>query len=43
MLTGTPFPFGYVDKTTELRACQPLIGLSLRGRVREVRRNNRDQ
>jgi gamma-butyrobetaine dioxygenase len=41
VLTGTPFPFGYVDKETELRACQPLIGLSPRGRVREVRLNNR--
>ncbi len=41
VLTGTPFPFGYVDKETELRARQPLIGLSPRGRVREVRLNNR--
>ena len=41
LLTGTPFPFGYVDKETELRACQPLIGLSPRGRIASVRLNNR--
>jgi gamma-butyrobetaine dioxygenase len=40
-LAGTTFSFGYVDKETELRACQPLIGLSPGGRVREVRLNNR--
>ena len=40
-LAGTPAPFGYVDKETELRACQPLIELSPRGRVRGVRFNNR--
>jgi len=40
-LTGTPAPFGYTDKETELRACQPLIELSPRGRVRGVRFNNR--
>jgi len=40
-LTGTPAPFGYVGKETELRACQPLIELSPRGRVRGVRFNNR--
>jgi gamma-butyrobetaine dioxygenase len=40
-LTGTAAPFGYVDKATELRACQPLIDLSPRGRVREVRFNHR--
>jgi gamma-butyrobetaine dioxygenase len=27
VLTRTPWPFGYVDKETELRARQPLIGL----------------
>ena len=41
VLTRTPWPFGYVDKETELRACQPLIGLSPCGRIREVRFNNR--
>jgi gamma-butyrobetaine dioxygenase len=40
-LTGTPVPFGYIDKATELRASQPLIELSPRGRVRGVRFNNR--
>ncbi|HEX5298129.1 MAG TPA: TauD/TfdA family dioxygenase [Streptosporangiaceae bacterium] len=40
-MTGTPAPFGYTDKETELRACQPLIELSPRGRVRGVRFNNR--
>jgi gamma-butyrobetaine dioxygenase len=41
VLTVTPWPFGYRDEETELRACQPLIGLSPRGRIREVRFNNR--
>jgi gamma-butyrobetaine dioxygenase len=40
-LTKTPASFGYVDKATELRACQPLIDLSPRGRVRGVRFNHR--
>jgi gamma-butyrobetaine dioxygenase len=40
-LTRTPAPFGYVDKETQLRASQPLIELSPRGRVRGVRFNNR--
>jgi len=40
-LTGTPVPFCYTDKETKLRACQPLIELSPRGRVRGVRFNNR--
>jgi gamma-butyrobetaine dioxygenase len=40
-MAGTPAPFGYVDKETELRACQPLIELSPRGRVRGVRFNHR--
>jgi gamma-butyrobetaine dioxygenase len=40
-LAGTPAPFGYVDKETDLRACRPLIELSPRGRVRGVRFNNR--
>jgi gamma-butyrobetaine dioxygenase len=42
-LTGTAAPFGYVDNETELRACQPLIELSPRGRVRGVRFNNRSR
>ena len=40
-MAGTPASFGYVDKETVLRACQPLIELSPRGRVRGVRFNNR--
>ena len=31
VLTGTPVPFGYIDKETELTARQPLISLSPRG------------
>jgi gamma-butyrobetaine dioxygenase len=41
LIAGTPVPFGYRDKSTELRASQPLIQLSPRGRVRGVRFNNR--
>jgi gamma-butyrobetaine dioxygenase len=41
IVAGTPVPFGYVDKETELRASLPLIQLSPRGRVRGVRFNNR--
>jgi gamma-butyrobetaine dioxygenase len=41
VLTGTAVPFGYIDKETELRASQPLIQLSPRGRIRGVRFNNR--
>jgi gamma-butyrobetaine dioxygenase len=41
LIAGTPVPFGYRDKSTELWACQPLIQLSPRGRVRGVRFNNR--
>lgn len=41
MLSQTAVPFGYIDKETELRASQPLIQLSPRGRVRGVRFNNR--
>ena len=41
MLTGTAVPFGYIVKETELRASQPLIQLSPRGRIRGVRFNNR--
>jgi gamma-butyrobetaine dioxygenase len=40
-LARTPVPFGYMDKETKLRASQPLIQLSPRGRVRGVRFNNR--
>jgi hypothetical protein len=41
VLTGTPFPFGYADGETELRAWAPLISLSPRGRIAGVRLNNR--
>jgi gamma-butyrobetaine dioxygenase len=41
VLTGTPVPFGYVDKETELTARQPLISLSPRGRIAGVRYNDR--
>jgi gamma-butyrobetaine dioxygenase len=41
VLTGTAVPFGYKDFTAELRASQPLIQLSPRGRVRGVRFNHR--
>jgi hypothetical protein len=37
-LTRTPAPFGYIDKETQLRASQPLIELSPRGRVRGAAR-----
>ena len=41
VLTGTPVPFGYIDKETELTARQPLISLSPRGRITAVRYNDR--
>ncbi len=41
VITGTAVPFGYRDNGAELRASQPLIQLSPRGRVRGVRFNNR--
>jgi gamma-butyrobetaine dioxygenase len=41
VITGTAVSFGYRDSGTELRASQPLIQLSPRGRVRGVRFNNR--
>jgi gamma-butyrobetaine dioxygenase len=41
VLTGTTVSFGYRDNGAELRASQPLIQLSPRGRVRGVRFNNR--
>jgi hypothetical protein len=39
--TGTPVPFAYIDKGTELTARKPLITLSPRGRIACVRLNNR--
>ena len=41
LIAGTPVPFGFQDKSTELRASLPLIQLSPRGRIRGVRFNNR--
>jgi gamma-butyrobetaine dioxygenase len=41
LIAGNPVPFGYKDKSAELRASQPLIQLSPRGRIRGVRFNNR--
>jgi gamma-butyrobetaine dioxygenase len=41
LIAGTPVPFGYIDKSTELWASQPLIQLSPRGRICGVRFNNR--
>jgi gamma-butyrobetaine dioxygenase len=41
VLTQTPWPFRYADDEAELLACRPLIGLTPRGRVREVRFNER--
>jgi gamma-butyrobetaine dioxygenase len=41
LIAGTPVPFGYTDKSTELRASQPLIQLGPRGRICGVRFNNR--
>jgi gamma-butyrobetaine dioxygenase len=41
LITRNPVPFGYQDKSTELRASQPLIQLSPRGRIRGIRFNNR--
>ena len=40
-LTSTPVTFGYRDATADLRATLPMIGLSARGRIRQVRYNNR--
>ncbi|MFJ2865272.1 phosphonate degradation HD-domain oxygenase [Kitasatospora sp. NPDC087314] len=40
-LTGTPVPFVFRDRRTELRADRPLIELDALGRIREVRFNNR--
>jgi gamma-butyrobetaine dioxygenase len=41
VLTGTAVSFGFDDRGTALRACQPLIDLDPRGRIRGVRFNNR--
>jgi len=41
LIARTPVPFGYRDSGTELRASQPLIELSPRGRIRGIRFNNR--
>ena len=41
LLARTPVPFGYKENETDLRASQPLIQLSPRGRVRGVRFNHR--
>src|SRR6516225_5665448 len=41
LMARIPVPFGYKDESTELRASQPLIRLSPRGRVRGIRFNNR--
>lgn len=41
VLTRTPVPFVFRDRGTELRADRPLIEVDARGRIREVRFNNR--
>ncbi|GAA4868433.1 2-trimethylaminoethylphosphonate dioxygenase [Kitasatospora terrestris] len=41
VLTRTPVPFVYRDRRTELRAERPLIDVDGRGRIREVRFNDR--
>jgi len=41
VLTRTPVPFAFADSTTELSAHRPLIGTDPRGRIREIRFNNR--
>ncbi|MFG1811737.1 TauD/TfdA family dioxygenase [Streptomyces sp. NPDC049040] len=41
VLTRTPVPFVFRDDRTELRADRPLIEVDPRGRIREVRFNNR--
>jgi gamma-butyrobetaine dioxygenase len=40
-LSSTPVTFRYADKTADLEATMPMIGLDPRGRIREVRFNNR--
>ena len=41
VLTSTPVTFRYSDASADLRATMPMIGLDARGRIREVRFNNR--
>ncbi|MFE0463566.1 TauD/TfdA family dioxygenase [Kitasatospora sp. NPDC058965] len=41
LLVRTPVPFVFRDRGTELRADRPLITVDGRGRIREVRMNNR--
>ncbi|RKE21725.1 TauD/TfdA family dioxygenase [Streptomyces sp. TLI_171] len=41
LLTRTPVPFRYRDRSADLTAEKPLIGLDPRGAIREVRFNNR--
>ncbi len=41
ILTATPVPFGWSDAGASLRAERPLIETDARGRIREVRFNNR--
>ncbi|WP_412537745.1 TauD/TfdA family dioxygenase [Longispora sp. K20-0274] len=41
VLTRTPVTFRYADPGTDLTASRPLIGVDPRGRIREVRFNNR--
>jgi gamma-butyrobetaine dioxygenase len=41
ILTRTPVTFVHRDATAELRATRPMIGVDPRGRIREVRFNNR--
>jgi len=40
-LTTTPVTFAYSDEVTELRATGPVIGLDPRGRIRQIRFNDR--
>ncbi|MEU3183975.1 phosphonate degradation HD-domain oxygenase [Streptomyces sp. NPDC006923] len=41
VLTRTPVPFRFADARTSLRADRPLIDVDARGRIREIRFNNR--
>jgi gamma-butyrobetaine dioxygenase len=41
VLIRTPVPFAFADSTTALSAHRPLIGTDPRGRIREIRFNNR--
>ncbi|MGK4580536.1 2-trimethylaminoethylphosphonate dioxygenase [Kitasatospora sp. HPMI-4] len=41
VLTRTPVPFAFRDRSAELRAERPLIEVDALGRIREVRFNNR--